>query len=157
RYVTLEVHDHPRGRGRQRADTHELVELRLGGRWIALDPMANRVLGAPVEELLAHPELADRAAASRLPDERVRGGGYHLYCASFFYERVVRFCRRESLTSGEPWHWIPHRKAAVGSSRARGTTRRILLLDHRESESPAAGAGSDSPPVRSWTRADLLS
>ncbi|HMC82683.1 MAG TPA: methyltransferase domain-containing protein, partial [Candidatus Polarisedimenticolia bacterium] len=110
RYVTLEAEDHPRGLGKRRRDTHELVELRIGGRWIAFDPMANRILEGSVEELLSDPSLADRAAASRLQDERFRSRSYHLYCSSFFYERVVRFCRRESLTVGDPWRWIRVRR-----------------------------------------------
>jgi glycosyltransferase involved in cell wall biosynthesis/SAM-dependent methyltransferase len=152
RYVTLQAEDHPRGRGKRRHDTHEVVELLVAGRWLVFDPMANRILEGSVEEILADPGLADRGAASRLPDERFRSRGYHLYCSSFFYERVVRYCRRSRLDSGEIWHWIPVRRARKRSGgEAAESLRRLLLTDPErkpeEGERPAAGE---------WTREDFL-
>ena len=156
RFVTLEARDHPRGRGEERIDTHELVELLVAGRWVAFDPMVNRVLGGNVEEVLADPTLADRAAASRLADERFRGRGYHLYCSSFFYERVTRFCRRESLTSGEPWRWERARRGRTRVSGA-GAARLVLLTDRPEEDRRKRLEKTGTAALRVWTREDLAS
>lgn len=157
RFVTLEAEEHPRGRGARRLDTHELVELRIGGRWIAFDAMANRILEGSAEELLADPALADRAAASRLPDERFRGRGYHLYCSSFFYQRVVRYCRRGSLTSGEPWHWVRVRRDGLSSRKSARPVLRLILTDSREEDARPAADVDREREVRIWTRSDLAS
>jgi len=153
RYVTLEARDHPRGRGPEKRDTHELVELYVGGRWLAFDPMAKRVLEGCVEEILAHPELADRAMASRLADERFRVRGYHLYCSSFFYERVTRFCRRANLTSGESWSWVPVRPRRAGA--ADDPPHRILLTDRPEQERAGMIAANRAWEPLLTTRAEL--
>ena len=157
RFVTLEARDHPRGRGKGQVDTHEVVELLIGGRWLTFDPMADRVLEGSVEEVLADPSLADRSAASRLMDERFRGRGYHLYCSAFFYERVARYCRRSSLTSGEPWHWIPVRRAKGKKEGRSGSIRRLLLTDSPEREMERPGEADPGRPVKTWTREELAS
>jgi glycosyltransferase involved in cell wall biosynthesis/ubiquinone/menaquinone biosynthesis C-methylase UbiE len=156
RFVTLEARDHPRGRGRDRRDTHELVELFLGGGWLACDPMANRILEGSVEEILADPSLADRAARSRLPDERFRGRGYHLYCSAFFYERVHRYCRRSSLTSGEAWHWVTVRRRKEKGGHGSGRIRRLRLTDGPGADDESAESAAESN-VRVWTRKDFSS
>jgi glycosyltransferase involved in cell wall biosynthesis/SAM-dependent methyltransferase len=149
RYVTLQAESHPRGRGRRRQDTHEVVELLVAGRWLVFDAMANRILEGSVEEILADPGLADRGASSRLPDERFRSRGYDLYCSSFFYERVVRYCRRGRLDSGELWHWIPVRPRKRSDGETAGAVRRLLLTD------PARKLGEGESPA-AWTREDFL-
>ncbi len=153
RYVTLEARNHPRGRGEEKIDTHELVELYIAGRWLAFDPMARRILEGCVEEILADPSLADRAMTSRLADERFRGRGYHLYCSSFFYERVTRFCRRESLTSGEPWIWVRVKRAGSGGKQQ--ATRLVLLTDRPEEERLKLAQGDPEAASRIWTREEL--
>ena len=153
RYVTLEARDHPRGRGAEKIDTHELVELYIAGRWLAFDPMARRILEGSVEEILADPSLADRAMTSRLADERFRGRGYHLYCSSFFYERVTRFCRRESLTSGDPWTWVQVKRAGSGGKPV--ATRLVLLTDRPEEDRLEKAQEDPEAASRIWTRSDL--
>ncbi len=157
RFVTLQAEDHPRGRGKRRVDTHEVVELLVDGRWLAFDPMANRVLDGSVEEVLANPSLADRAAASRLPDERFRSRGYHLYCSAFLYERVVRICRRNSLASGEAWHWVPVQRAGTGARRGTGSVRRLLLTDRPDEDLRESGEDSKGRRVKVWTREEFSS
>ena len=153
RYVTLEARDHPRGRGEAKIDTHELVELYIAGRWLAFDPMARRILEGSVEEILADPSLADRAMTSRLADERFRGRGYHLYCSSFFYQRVTRFCRRDSLTSGESWTWVRVSRPGTGG-KPRPT--RLVLLTERPAEDRLRLTEKDPTAAsRTWTREDL--
>ncbi|HEU5179330.1 MAG TPA: methyltransferase domain-containing protein [Candidatus Polarisedimenticolia bacterium] len=153
RYVTLEARDHPRGRGTVGLDTHELVELRLSGRWVAFDPMANRVLGGSVEEILADPGLADKAMTSRLADERFRNRGYHLYCSAFFYERVIRYCRRDDLASGDPWNWVPVRRPR--RRRPGGQVRTLLLTDRPEADRQRLAEEAGRSADRIWTRGDL--
>ena len=153
RYVTLEAKNHPRGRGEEKIDTHELVELYIAGRWLAFDPMARRILEGSVEEILADPSLADRAMTSRLADERFRGRGYHLYCSSFFYERVTRFSRRESLTSGEPWIWIPVKRSGPAAKQL--STRLVLLTDRPEMDRLERTGEDPEAAFRIWTREDL--
>ena len=153
RYVTLEARDHPRGRGEDKIDTHELVELCVAGRWLAFDPMARRVLEGSVEEILADPSLADRAMTSRLADERFRGRGYHLYCSSFFYQRVTRFCRRDSLTSGEPWTWVRAARPGLGGKPRQ--TRFVLLTDRPAEDREVLTQQDPEAASRIWTREEL--
>ncbi len=157
RFVTLEARDHPRGRGRQRVDAHEVVELLIGGRWLTFDPMAGRILEGSVEEILADPGLANRAAASKPADERFRSRRFDLYCSAFFYERVVRYCRRSSLTSGEAWHWIRVRRAAVGAEEQARPLRRLLLTDFPERDAKERAKAEPDRQVRMWTRTELAS
>jgi hypothetical protein len=93
RYVTL-ARNHPRGRKAQSTPTaggslhrRAVARLRshgppdLGGAW--------RKLADP----------SPRIGRFIAPGRAFQGPRYHLYCSSFFYERITRFCRRESLTS----------------------------------------------------------
>jgi glycosyltransferase involved in cell wall biosynthesis/SAM-dependent methyltransferase len=154
RFLTLEARHHPRGRGVRGTETHELVELKIAGRWLAFDPMANRALG-DFESIVRDPSLADAAAASRLPDERFRTRGYSLYCSSFFYERLTRFCRRESLTSGEVWHWEPVRRPRRRTGGEKTPRRLLLLTDHPEEDRRRCLERSEAGEREIWTRADL--
>ena len=157
RFVTLEARDHPRGLGKEKVDAHEVVELLVGGRWLTFDPMAGRILEGSVEEILADPSLADRSAASAPPDGRFSSRGYHLYCSGFFYERVARYCRRSSLTSGEPWRWIPVRRWKGRGSIRGGSVRRLLLTDSPERETEGPGKSEPGRAVKTWTREEFAS
>jgi SAM-dependent methyltransferase len=90
----MEAVDHPRGRGPDQVDTHVVVQARVDGRWIVLDPMAGTVLDHPLRELLAHPGLAKGRID---PDARHERRGYRLYDSEFWYSRVRRYRLDRSL------------------------------------------------------------
>src|SRR5262249_49589574 len=75
--------------------------------------------------------------------------------SSFFYEKVTRFCRRESLTSGDAWHWLPAPRKSDAAASPR--TRLVLLTDRPEEERRELLAQSPQPSGPIWTRDDLRS
>lgn len=99
RWVTLEAHGHPRGRGAAHLDTHEVLEVAVGARRRVLDPMAGTWFDASVAELLGDPA---RAIPRTPHNDRWVARGYELYATSFLYERVRRVALRN-----RPWR--PHR------------------------------------------------
>jgi hypothetical protein len=102
--VQMKAAGHPRGRGDTKTDTHEVVQARLDGRWVILDPMACTVIPHPLMEILEHPALATGRTET---DARHAERGYALYDTGFWYSRVTRFrVRRSALT---PWRRNPHR------------------------------------------------
>jgi hypothetical protein len=67
-------------------DTHEVVEVKLpGGSHRVLDPMANIWFDALTQDLLRHPEIADR---SRPRDQRYVERGYEHFTTSAWYRSV---------------------------------------------------------------------
>ncbi len=86
RRVTLVAHGHPRGRGRERRETHEVVEAWDGTALRVLDPMAGVVFDHSLRALLDEPALA---RPNRVPDQRWEERHYELYATELFYRRVV--------------------------------------------------------------------
>jgi ubiquinone/menaquinone biosynthesis C-methylase UbiE len=102
RWVTMVAEGHPRGRGRSRTDTHEVIEVAFAdGSRRVLDPMAGVVFDDPVEELIRHPE---RANTDRPRGQRYRERDYDLYATSLWYELVTKFAVNE--TPRKPRRWI---------------------------------------------------
>jgi SAM-dependent methyltransferase len=139
-YVTLLARDHERGRGKDRIDSHELLQVReRGGAAVVLDPMANTLLACDLLELLRNPSLAK---AKQDPDARYRERRYDLYDTSYFYERAFEACVRTSpevIAYDSEGSWRAMLKATGGLGRRRiyrkgadGSWRRALLpLDPR--------------------------
>jgi hypothetical protein len=80
--------DHPRGRGPDAVDTHEVVEATLDGRDVILDAMTNTVIPHSLDRVLADPSLATPKLD---PDDRYRARRYDYYDTSFWYSRVARY------------------------------------------------------------------
>ena len=86
--------DHPRGRGKDRIDSHEVLILTVGGKTVILDPMANTVIPHDLSEVLQHTSLAREKDN---PDERYVERGYHLYDTQFWYSRVYKYIIRNDI------------------------------------------------------------
>lgn len=121
RWVTMIARNHPRGRGPERTDSHEVVEVRLSdGSVHVLDPTANRRFPYSIEELLHSPGLA---AGELALDPRHEGRGYELYSTPFWYERVSAVAARARLDE-------PQRFVSAGDVMT-GGLRRAWRSEHR--------------------------
>ena len=115
RWVTMLAEDHPRGRGPQHVDSHEVVQVRLpDGSTCVVDPSSAIRFDAAVEDLLADPRRAD---TPRREDTRYRERRYDLYATSFWYSRVAHVSVRSHLE--EPHHYLPAEDYRPGSRAAR--------------------------------------
>ncbi len=94
RVVTLKAFNHPRGRGERGEETHDVVEVKVKGGWIAFDPMANRCLGHSIRELLLEPSLLSEVLQAQPEDDRFQARGYNLYCSPWFYQHVAEVAVR---------------------------------------------------------------
>ncbi|HEY5039814.1 MAG TPA: hypothetical protein VIJ93_12150, partial [bacterium] len=103
RWLSMIAQKHPRGRGLQQEDSHEVLLVTIDGREIILDPMANTCIPHSLKEVLEKPELAVAKAA---PDARYNERRYELYDTSFWYSRVDRYAIRRGL--GKPFRWRPN-------------------------------------------------
>jgi SAM-dependent methyltransferase len=97
-WVSMRANDHPRGRGPERIDSHEVLVVDVDGVQRVLDPMANVLFDASLPELLADPTRAD---TDRTADTRYAERGYDLYATSFWYMRVKELAIRKQ-PRGEP-------------------------------------------------------
>ena len=93
-WVTMVAKDHPRGKGPERIETHEVLAVTIDGRETTMDPMANTFIPHAVTELFRRPELAVPKGA---PDDRYVSRGYHLYDTAFWYSRVFRYAVRSRI------------------------------------------------------------
>ncbi len=104
RWLSMLARDHPRGRGPQRIDSHEVVLAVCDGREVILDPMSNTCIPHPFAEVLRHPELA---APRPDPDERYRARDYALYSTDFWYRRVFKYAlRSDPRRAVRRWHRV---------------------------------------------------
>jgi ubiquinone/menaquinone biosynthesis C-methylase UbiE len=92
RWASMVAHDHPRGLGEERRESHEVLEVDVDGETVVCDPMAGRVFDGSVEDLLRDPSVA---AAGGDGDERWRARSYDLYASPEWYSRVVRLAMRD--------------------------------------------------------------
>jgi ubiquinone/menaquinone biosynthesis C-methylase UbiE len=101
RWLTMLANGHPRGRGLEQTDSHEVLLVMLDGKECILDPMANTLIPHALAEVLANPALAPPKAA---PDARYQERGYWLYDSEFFYSRIVKYrIRRDPSEGGRHW------------------------------------------------------
>ncbi|RJQ28490.1 MAG: methyltransferase domain-containing protein [Peptococcaceae bacterium] len=78
---------HPRGRGKEKIDSHTLLEVWLEGKWQLFDPTANVYFGGlSLKELINNPTLADDLFAGHKPDPRWLERRYDLYCTGFAFK-----------------------------------------------------------------------
>jgi SAM-dependent methyltransferase len=104
RWLSMLARDHPRGRGKERTDSHEVVLARCDGAEVILDPMSNTVIPHPFLEVLRRPALA---APKPDPDERYAARGYSLYSTAFWYERVFEYALRSDPSEKPRWRRRP--------------------------------------------------
>ena len=83
----------PKGRGENKIDTHELLELKFKGKKWILDPTANTVIPHGINKLLKNPDLA---TGKIRPDARYKEREYYHYDTSFFYRRVMYYKRKSA-------------------------------------------------------------
>lgn len=128
RWITMVAENHPRGRGSQQTESHEVLGVRLAdGTCCVVDPSSAIRFDTSIENLLAEPHLAD---TPREEDARYRERRYDLYSTSFWYRRVIRVAIRSDLR--EPQRYIaagelrPHSAAARHAWEATPTFQRIL-------------------------------
>ncbi|MBI4473810.1 MAG: methyltransferase domain-containing protein [Acidobacteria bacterium] len=94
RWVTMMAKDHPRGRGTEQIDSHEVLEVTIDGSMHILDPMANAHFPHSLVDLLEKPGLATGKID---PDARYRERCYNLYATDFWYRRVFKYAFRENV------------------------------------------------------------
>jgi ubiquinone/menaquinone biosynthesis C-methylase UbiE len=90
-WVTMLARGHPKGRGKDKVDSHEVVTVQIDGTEKILDPMANTVIPYPLADVLSQPELAEE---KKEQDSRYKERGYCLYDTSYWYSRVFRYAIR---------------------------------------------------------------
>jgi len=95
KWLTMFAKGHPRGRGKEKIDSHEVVLVRLDGKEIVFDPMANIVIPYSFKEIIKNPSLAEEIIA---PDSRYVERGYFMYTTSFWYSKVFKYQVRSDLT-----------------------------------------------------------
>ncbi|MBV9081004.1 MAG: methyltransferase domain-containing protein [Elusimicrobia bacterium] len=105
-WVSMIAANHPRGRGAEKTDSHEVLELRMDGDVIVLDPMANTVHEHSVDELIETPSLAK---GNPNPDAVHRERGYQLYDTAEWYGRVIKVARRQDYADRLQWKEVPPR------------------------------------------------
>jgi hypothetical protein len=105
KWLTMLAKHHPKGRGKERIDSHEVVVLDLNGGQIILDPMANTCIPYSLEQLLKKPELARQKAN---PDSRYRERHYELYDTKEWYGRIYKYALRRDINQ-RVWFWKKNR------------------------------------------------
>jgi SAM-dependent methyltransferase len=91
-WITMVAEDHPRGIGKRRRDTHEVLEVKVEGRTaVVCDPMVGIVFESSLAQLLADPGRAD---VPREEDKRYQARSYALYSTSSWYQLVRRVAVR---------------------------------------------------------------
>jgi len=105
RWITLLAKGHPKGRGKDQVDSHEVIQTRIAGREVLMDPMANSLIPYSLEQVLRFPYLA---APKAQPDDRYRGREYQLYDTEFFYSRVFKYAVRKDPKE-RIWFWKRNR------------------------------------------------
>ncbi len=93
RWLTMLAKNHPRGRGTEQVDSHEVLLVQIDGKEYILDAMANTLIPFSFVELLKQPGLAK---PKENPDTRYQQRGYHLYDTEFWYSRVSKYAIRSS-------------------------------------------------------------
>lgn len=95
--VTLVAKDMPKGRGKRKIDSHEVVELKLQGRKYVLDATTNRIIPHGIKSILKNPSLI---CERNNKDERYIERNYSDYDSSFFYERVLFYTKAKAFIYG---------------------------------------------------------
>jgi hypothetical protein len=86
-WVSMLARGHPRGRGTDGVETHEVLQVTLpDGRVEVHDPMAGVRFAHPLADLLRSPSLAQ---AEPVLEARYRERGYDLYATEQWYGRVT--------------------------------------------------------------------
>ena len=101
KWLTMLAIDHPKGRGKEQIDSHEVVVVDLNGRQVILDAMANTCIPYSLEQLLEEPELARQKAN---PDSRYRERHYELYDTKEWYGRIFKYALRRDINQ-RIWFW----------------------------------------------------
>ena len=94
KWLTMLAKDHPKGRGKERIDSHEVVVVDLNGKQVILDPMANTCIPCSIEDVFCLPELA---VPKKNPDQRYIRKEYHLYDTVAWYGRVFKYALRTDV------------------------------------------------------------
>jgi len=98
KWVTMQAKNHPRGKGEEKVDSHEVIEVKVDSQEIILDPMTNTCIPHSLGELLKNPILAQE---KKNPDERYIERSYRLYDTDFWYSRIHEYAVRSDVN--ERW------------------------------------------------------
>lgn len=93
KWLTMLAKDHPRGRGKEKIDSHEVLLVEIDHKEMIFDPTANTFIPHSFKALLKQPELAKEKED---PDERYRERNYSLYDTEFWYRRVFKYAIRSN-------------------------------------------------------------
>jgi len=100
-WISMLAKNHPQGRGAEKIDSHEILEAVIGDKKYVLDPMANTIRPYSFEELIKNPSLA---GGKENPDGRYLERKYSMYDTSFWYERIIKYARRNNYRD-RIWFW----------------------------------------------------
>jgi SAM-dependent methyltransferase len=100
RWLTMMAKDHPRGRGDEKVDSHEMLLLSVDGKEVILDPTTNVCIPRSLNEVLENPKLAEE---KRNPDARYLARGYNLYGTEFWFSRVFKYAVRSKPEEAMKW------------------------------------------------------
>ena len=94
----LVVNNFPRGRGIDKMDTHEVLEIYYENKWILVDPTTNIIFPYSLHELCMNPSLADDVVLSnKRNDARWNARFYELYISSALYKNIFSLGVREAI------------------------------------------------------------
>jgi SAM-dependent methyltransferase len=96
RIVSFYMQPHPRGHGKDKIDTHTLLEVKLNDKWSLVDPTCNLFFnGYNLRELVQSPRLADEVFQNHRLDDRFVTRRYDLYCSRWAFEHCIKveYCK----------------------------------------------------------------
>ncbi|HLH32452.1 MAG TPA: methyltransferase domain-containing protein [Terriglobia bacterium] len=102
-WVTMLAKGHPKGRGPDGIDSHEVLQVGIDGASYLFDPMANTFIPYSLDDILKNPSLA---ILKQNPDPRYVERRYDLYDTDFWYRRVFKYAVR--LDPEKDARWVEH-------------------------------------------------
>jgi SAM-dependent methyltransferase len=107
RWLSMIAYDHPRGLGKEKRDSHEVVLVTMDGKEQILDAMANTHMPYSLEEVLRNPSLASQ---KKNPDGQYKQRLYHMYDTEIWYSRIAKYVIRRNIEQkGFFWKTNPWR------------------------------------------------
>lgn len=88
KHTIMLARHHPRGRGKDKVDSHNVVLLFLNGREYVLDPTVKNIHPYPLEMILKNPRIVKERSD---PDDRYVSRGYRWWDGFEWYSRVYAY------------------------------------------------------------------
>ncbi len=95
--ITLVAKNMPKGRGKRKIDSHEVVELELEGKKYVLDATTNRIIPYGLKYILKNPNIIKERKDK---DERYMNRQYFTYDSPSFYKNVIYYTKTREYIYG---------------------------------------------------------